>query len=238
MKKLVLTMAAGRYQEIKDIIYPLFEHYAAKCGADFASIEDIKHSECPVLDKLRLTDYFSDYDRLLFLDADILVRKDTPNLFDLVPVGKMACYDEGSTLMYPPDLQLRMHHVNLLVEQWGLAPVQWPTTIHPGEVLPYYNSGVILLDAEHEYLFQKPPVDPITKPKIPCGEQVWMNWGIRTYRPKMHHLPLCFNQMPYNRCRDYLRTCYMCHYAGYEFFDDRARDMRKEHAIWQSIGYI
>jgi lipopolysaccharide biosynthesis glycosyltransferase len=44
--------------------------------------------------------YFDTYDRILFLDADILVRDDCPNLFDLVDVDRVAAYDEGSTLWH------------------------------------------------------------------------------------------------------------------------------------------
>lgn len=230
-------MAAGRYLELTDIIYPLFKKYADKCGADFFSIEDIQNPSCPVLDKFRVVEKFDEYDRMLFIDADILVRNDAPNLFDLVPVGQVGCYDEGSTIE-TQGLQIRMHHVNVLVNQWKLDSIEWPKVLNPGEILPYYNAGVVMMDAEHEYLFRKPSVNPLTKPTVPCGEQVYMNWGIRRFRPKMYHLPLPFNQMPYNRFRDYLYTSYFCHYAGYESFDERAKDMRREHGIWKSLGYI
>jgi hypothetical protein len=52
MKNLILTMAAGRYQEIVDLIYPRFDAYASRCYADFASIIECQFPECPVLDKL------------------------------------------------------------------------------------------------------------------------------------------------------------------------------------------
>jgi lipopolysaccharide biosynthesis glycosyltransferase len=235
MKNLILTMAAGRYQEIKDLIYPRFGSYAFGCKAHFEVIEECKFPECPVLDKLRMAEYFDRYDRILFLDADILVRDDCPNLFDLVDEERVAAYDEGSTLWHLKDLIHRIHDVNNLSELWGLPKADWPGVVKEGEILPFYNAGVMLLSKQHRCLLEAPALDPLPNPKgkVPCAEQCYLNWTIRKHKPKMHHLPVCFNQMPYNRTADYRFTSYMLHYAGFENFDARVEQMNRDNEFWK-----
>jgi lipopolysaccharide biosynthesis glycosyltransferase len=233
MKKLVMTMAAGRYQEIVDLIYPRFKAYAKKCDAEFISIEDCKYPNCPVVDKLRLIDYFQDFDRILFIDADILIRADAPSLFDLVHPDKVAAYDEGSTLWHLQDLISRISDVNKLAELWRLPKADWPSVVRKDEILPYYNSGVVLLGKQHQCLWESPPA-PLKNPTgvVPCAEQCYFNWAIRQHKPAMHHLPVCFNQMPYNRAADYKESSYFIHYAGFEKFDERAAEMRRDAEVW------
>ncbi len=225
-------MAAGNYEPIREIVYPLFEHYAKKCRADFHSIEDIENPQCPVLDKFRVCDFLKDYDRLLFLDGDILIRPDCPDLFKMVPSEWFAAYDEGSQLWSLDNLTERLSAIGKLASLWQLEQPIFPSTFQLGSPVSYYNSGVFLMHKCHEYVWRKPEIDPLPLPNVPCAEQVYMNWALAQHKTKVYHLPVCFNQMPHNYWRDYQHSSYMLHYAGNLTIEERIAEMKKGLDVW------
>ena len=80
----VVTVAIGaEFREIAALTHPFMEGYASRIGADFVSLH--RQAENPYLEKLRLGDYLGLYERVLFLDTDVIVRLDCPDLFQLVP---------------------------------------------------------------------------------------------------------------------------------------------------------
>lgn len=227
-KRVIVTVATGRYEEIKDIISPRFTNYAATCKAHFVYIGDSKYPDCPVLDKFRITELFDAYDRVLFLDADILVRNDCPSLFDLVKPGKVAAFDEASTLWNWNETLIRFMEIAKLCALWKLESVNCENT------RSHYNAGVVLYGKEHKVLFDNDKVGDLPNPigKALCSEQMYMNWAIMKNSIPMHSLPVCFNQMPYNRFPNYRETSYMIHYAGLSF-DQRLLEMKQDDEYWK-----
>ena len=70
---------------------------------------------------------------------------------------------------------------------------------------------------------------------VQCSEQALVNYCILNKSPDVHSLPVCFNQMSYNRCSDYLNTCYFSHYAGMSL-SDKTEQMIKDHKHWEQKG--
>ena len=90
MKSAIITICIGeKYEQLALLTHPTIQAYADKIGAEFIVIKDrIYPAEVPVgYEKLRLGKYLETYDRIIFLDTDLIVRPDTPNLFDFVPEG-------------------------------------------------------------------------------------------------------------------------------------------------------
>lgn len=89
-----------------------------------------RHASCPVtktaLLKFRLSEIFADLDRILYLDGDVLVRKDLSEMFstDLGGAWAAAVKDCASGHMYPRERANRYMRQNP----------------------DYFNSGVMLLD--------------------------------------------------------------------------------------------
>ena len=83
---------ATYYEAMKKYTIPSAKRYAAKIGADYISInepvDEINHIKNiyaqSVAMKLFLFREFlkTDYDRLLFLDCDILVKGESPDIFE------------------------------------------------------------------------------------------------------------------------------------------------------------
>jgi lipopolysaccharide biosynthesis glycosyltransferase len=85
-KNLILTIAYGdHYSKLKDITHPSIQAYADKIGADFISITEKKISATSIhWEKFQIFDLLNTYHRILFIDTDIIIRDDAPNLFEYV----------------------------------------------------------------------------------------------------------------------------------------------------------
>jgi len=89
MKKAVVTLGV-HVPDLLLISEPLLRAYAQKVDADFIKIENKVMDKLiiypfPCFEKFQMKDMLDNYERIIYLDADILVQKDTPNLFDIVP---------------------------------------------------------------------------------------------------------------------------------------------------------
>ena len=125
---------ATYYEAMKKYTIPSAKRYAAKIGADYVSInepvDEINHIKSiyaqSVAMKLFLFREFlkTDYDRLLFLDCDILVKGESPDIFE---------YDQHK------------HH-DFLARQVRRGS-GWKTKareILGSEAIRFYNSGVFI----------------------------------------------------------------------------------------------
>lgn len=227
MKKLLLTQASGNYEKIRELIYPNFRHYADQVGADFFSIEDCK-SSCPVMEKLRIYDFFDEYDRILFLDGDLIIRPDCPDLFKLVPEGYLAGYDEGAACRTIAEMYDRLSFIVKLAKFYSL-----PMPCFDEPYFSFFNAGVLLADKCHKEIF-KPPVDN-KDPRgfVVCPEQIYINYFILKFKPNKYHLPVCFNQMPWNWTEDYKDCSYIVHYASLPL-EIRLKLMKGDLEYWRA----
>ena len=76
MKLAVVTLAIGeRMRELTKLTHPRMIDYAAQCDATFKVIEEKQFPKSDIIcyEKLQIADMLAYYDRILYLDADILV---------------------------------------------------------------------------------------------------------------------------------------------------------------------
>lgn len=132
----VVTVVIGEeFREIAALTHPLMEGYASRIGADFVSLH--RQAENPYLEKLRLGDYLGLYERALFLDTDVIVRPDCPDLFQLVPA---ECFGAWLASNHSPRFDLE-----ILRLQEQLGNISWRKT--------YFNSGVMVVSRQHREAF-------------------------------------------------------------------------------------
>jgi hypothetical protein len=94
MKKAVVTVAVGKALEWLEISEPSMRAYAERVGAEFIKLTDVTCPPFPEGEKWQTNDLFDIYDRILFVDADIVIRPGAPNLFELVPEDHVGLYDD------------------------------------------------------------------------------------------------------------------------------------------------
>ena len=115
---LVLTVVVGeKYHRISKFTLPSIIEYSKKIGAEciVLSEEHIKGEESPHWLKFRIYEYLKKYNRVLFLDADLIVRPDTPNLFDVVPETEIGIFNEAAFTNRVPCIQE-------LMQVYGFVP--------------------------------------------------------------------------------------------------------------------
>ena len=122
MKKLVLTIAIGdEYQQIAKLTHPTLKAYAKRIGADFHSINETRISKTsPHWEKFQIYDWLKEYDRIIYIDTDIIVRDDTPDLFEEVDYMKLGMFNEGRFTQRGYDLIYEMCKAyNVTLENWN-----------------------------------------------------------------------------------------------------------------------
>jgi glycosyl transferase family 8/glycosyl transferase family 9 (putative heptosyltransferase) len=201
-KRAIITLSIGEhYQKIAQITHPTLKRYADKIGADFVVISERKISQTtPHWEKFQILDFLNKYDRILYLDTDILIRKNCPDLFDIVPEDELGIYNEA------PFVPSRDYAIARIAEQYEVNDFKWDGK--------YYNTGVMVISKCHRSLFRKPE-----KEIFNFYEQSFINMQIQRQKPKIHELDYKFNRMT---CVDKVIgrnrfESYVIHYAGVNF---------------------
>ena len=203
-KNLVLTIAYGEhYQKLGEITHPSIKSYAEKIGADFLCINERKISATSIhWEKFQIYDLLNIYYRIIFIDTDIIIRDDAPNLFNIISENQLGSFNEAPFTSRSKELLIdccKVYEVKL--DSWDGC---------------YYNSGVMVVSRAHKFLFEKPE-----KEYCSFYEQTYLNMKIADLVNKkdieVKNLDYKFNRMS---CLDSIlgedrHASYFIHYAGY-----------------------
>lgn len=195
---LILTITIGDYyKKISNYTLPFIEKYAEKIDADFINIsEHNKYYITQKWNKFHIHELLNKYKRIIYLDIDLIIREDCPNLFDIVPENKLGMFNEGK---YTP----RFEFLEQASEYYGEPLKKWNGK--------FYNSGVMVISRIHKQLF-----------KIPKGidfvetDQPYINLRILNDGVDMFDLDYKFNRMDIldTICGISRLDSYIIHYAG------------------------
>lgn len=203
---------------------PTMTHYARRIGADFHIFSQREWPELHLyFAKFQIRHLFDQYDRILFVDADVLIRGDAPNIFDVVPYGSLGACNEGPRLG-----KLGLSWIN---ELWGAAggvPDGWTWDG------VYFNAGVLVVDRTHIPLLQKPYK---TLERVRYGDQGVLNLYHQQRKFPWFDLPTEFNYMA--MCRPNVpleEICQEAHFAHISAFriEQRVQMMTQILREWKS----
>ena len=162
--RLLITVATGPARESLSITRPMMEAYAARCGADFVALVDTTQSWWG-LEKFRVAEYAATYDQTLFIDSDVLIKPDAPDLFSQCRDADIAIHDDfsdlPSTAWMAGEFNALMHCVDPLQQRERYSNC--------------YNSGVVLTSRAAASIWS-PPSLPM--PTSHCAEQFWVQHQI------------------------------------------------------------
>lgn len=172
---LLITVTTDKYKSIAEVTHPSMQAYAEKINAKFLVIlrhdidkcDDLTNGHFNILRDL--SEY--DYERAIFLHTDILIRPDTPSLFNVVPQGWVGSYFLGHHIT-PPDLNTFAANHNLEKSKpWG---DRW------------YSYGVVVADKSH-------------MDKLITWDETYFNYCLNQFVDHNHILDIGprFNCMPY-----------------------------------------
>lgn len=171
----VVTVAAGpNGEEILAISGARLAAYAARCDADFVVLRPPLNIRFPLAAKWHVAPVLDWYERIAFIDADILVPPSAGNIFDAVPAGAFGIVDE----------------LRYVLRTWpglitGYQRYREAQGLGRGWVPHYLNSGVYVADRQHQAALA-PPAKPCQINH--CIEQHQLNAMLDTLGVPVHLL--------------------------------------------------
>jgi len=216
---LVLSIAIGeQYAAIAGLTNGTLKKYSEKIGADFLCITQQKISKTtPHWEKFQIYELLDKYDRIIYLDSDIIVRKDCPNLFDIIPEDSLGMFNEAPFTDRSKELMIDIcRQYNIILSGWDNR---------------YFNSGVMVISRCHKILFKKPEQEIFS-----YYEQTYLNAMIAYYQIKIKELDYKFNRMT---CLDrYIgedrHNSYIIHYAGFPSLSFVTDLIRRDLSRWNN----
>jgi hypothetical protein len=218
-KRLIITIAVGdKYGEILELSRPLMEAYAKKCGADFVALTNATQRWWG-LEKFRVKQFQKHYDRTIFFDADLLIKPETPDLFEIVDPARIGIHNDNPYNPGGNEAWLTSERSALLNSQGvQLADYSEPVC---------QNTGVVVCSRGHDiWNGMKKPF-----PMKHCDEQFWIEHQAQRY--PIQQLTYKFNNQFWfgERFRAQNPSSFIIHFSGCAG-RDRLGMMKDELKLW------
>lgn len=200
MKKYaVVTVTYGEeFKDLATVTHPTIKAYADKIDADFIVLDKLGNHKYPHFIKFDIKELLHSYERVLYVDTDIIIRDDAPNLFELVPFSKLGILPENPCGSRDPAFK------RFAEEEIGVPLKFWDGS--------YYNTGVMVLSKIHANLFNL-----LGEELFHFGEQSYINFNIATKKTSIFPLDWRFNRMNAHneQTKKWRFSAYFIHYAAY-----------------------
>ena len=186
-KRAIVTLVIGdKARSMLDIGFDLLTNYADKTHSRLVVIneEKIKLEGFPNLEKFQIVEILDNYDRVLYLDADILIHPNCPDIFDVVSNNSFGAVTDNTDNVWG-NLNRYDEMINV---QRSLGYIKW----YSG----YFNTGVMLLSKEHKGIFDNP--SDRLKFESQFSDQTLLNYNFVKYGYKFYCLDKKFNGMEIN----------------------------------------
>jgi len=198
-KTCVFTVAIGeKYRAIAALTHQTIEKYANRIGADFVILDTVRNNILSQKwQKMYVYTLLNNYSRIIYMDTDLIVRDDCPNLFDLVPNDSIGLFNEGKYVDRTSSVKEASKVYNEMLDP------EWTGK--------FYNTGVMVISRVHKQLF-KPPA---YMDEVQC-DQPYLNLRIINDKVKVFELPYRFNRMELldSKIGIHRLASYVVHYAG------------------------
>lgn len=208
MKKALVTQAFGdEWAKVLALTRPRMESYCKRHSIDFVSIEKPLAEPCQysksAIGNIMAT---KGYDQVTFMDADVLVASDCPEIG--LDAGVFCAFDEGAYLDRKPEM------AKLAGTFGGMIEPKF-----------YVNTGVFVLHAKAVGILSMPPLG--LHPNH-FAEQTWLNimahiWGV----PLTDLDPVynCMSSVESHFGLDRHKDAMVVHYAGQSADLGKLRDL-------------
>lgn len=207
--RLIATVSDEKVSGYNKITLPIIREYAERCGAEFMNLTE-PYDGGPGMWNYRTLVFaklLNKYGTILYMDSDILINKGCPNIFDVVPVGKMAGVfeDVGSR---KKERRERIKKINDFYGDIG----EWNSG--------FMNGGFYVVWPKNHWMFHKINGKLWGNPGFDSGH---FSYQIGAYKIPFHNLGYKWNHMtmfsePWNGKADRFKS-YIIHYAGKGIFD-------------------
>lgn len=217
MKKAIYTIMLGK-NPMFQVTRQAMQWYAEKVGADLivrtTRLTPILKNEnnlsiiTACVEKLFIEDLLQLYDRVLYLDADVLITPFAPNIFDVYSDLKTVyLYNEGQYLD-------RAYCVEKVYQLFDYQK-EWEKQ---NERFIYYNAGIMLCSKQANF-FQYKSLEEFESSyqQLPFHDQTYFNYLIQKSGVQHQSLDVKFNRMDSLGNPEERFQAFFIHYAGYGY---------------------
>lgn len=195
------------------------QDYAEKCGADYIELEGDQHPDWPMANKYRVHKVAKTYKKTLYLDCDVVVKPEVPNIFDETPDDKISACCDFSLFKKWGDTHWITREQEIIVHK--MFDQKHPN-MHNGQfkASAMLNGGVMVIPQECADLYQQPEKE---YPRQWCFDQHYLSLTIPQDRlypldPKWNNRTVSpANRKEYNVSTEFweqLEDCYFIHVNG------------------------
>lgn len=141
-----MATCSDESQEHAKLTLPFHRMYAEKWGADFKILDDTSYNKMGFAmwnyRTMAFYELFESYDRIFYLDSDIVINRNCPNIFETVPPDTIGLVfeDKGSRL------KDRRKRIQLVKNEFGGCE-HWTTG--------FLNGGLYIVSKIHREIFTK-----------------------------------------------------------------------------------
>ncbi len=209
----VVTLAIGEpAKSIGELTHPTMELYAERTKSDFVAIEtNAVNFEHPKFEKFQLYDLLEAYDRVFFLDNDIIVMPNCPDVFRLVPRQDFGAFFDSEDAVNNEEDIPEWRNEEILYFQDKYGDINWRND--------HFNSGVMLLSKEHREIVSYK--NPIHRGKR-FVDQTQINYNFQKNGYSYYDLGPKFNYLlALGKSKRLFKNRFnnhILHYAGFEHF--------------------
>ena len=173
---------------------------------------DMEKGTYPVMEKLAIGELLGIYDRILYIDSDVLITKHAPNIFEAYP---------GAAGLNESRFQTNvLHCYHQLFCTLGRIDLPGFRDEKVGDRPFYYNGGVFLFDQKSRIIFADMAMNlEVWRNKlqhIGWGEQSWFTYLLSKYKVPVSEMDPRFNFLLglQNENVDKRLEAYFIHYTG------------------------
>jgi len=191
----IVTLCIGDgFEKLANLTHPLMRAYAGKVGAEFIVIDQAELDISPIhYEKYQLERFLDEYERVLFVDTDVVIRPSAPDLFEIVPEEMFGAYLAS--------VHSDCHDDSIVAIQRELEDLGWQKD--------YFNSGVMVLSKAHRVLFDF---------SHGCFngfyEQTQINYNLQKLKVPFFDIGFKFNHVELIGEPISKQSTYFIHYAG------------------------
>lgn len=158
----IVTVANGtKFVELLKLTRPYMQAYADRVDADLIDLDNDTEDWGPI-EKFRTWHFAKEYDEVLFVDADCVIKPDAPNIFEQY-TETICVHDDWSRLYKTEWLERERKTVSA------------KTGLEIQNTSQCLNSGVVLSRKAACDIWLKPALDIGT---THCAEQIWLEHQI------------------------------------------------------------
>ena len=222
-KILLLSSFIGSYfKKIGSVSEPAMKCYCKKYEIDLIKLEELFEHLDPAWVRLECEKFLKEYDYVIYIDADVLIKENSPNILDFINEDTDSWDIYGFNETHTPK-QKFVDRIYKYAENIG-----YDTSLLNYDGSYYINSGCVVYNKGFLRYFEEPRL-----PEINTGnykDQVALNFAIASGRIRYKELPpsfgASFTRDSYNDDR------YFVHFMG------EPRDERKATVIKMFVdGY-